>query len=68
MTRLGFTLPPDSGEKLILGKLNDNMIVLCDLISSVALLGFTLPPDSEEKLTFDRLNDNVKLCSLYMQS
>jgi hypothetical protein len=56
---LGFILPPDSGEKLTLGRLNDNLIVPCVLISSMALLVFTLPPDSGEKLTLGRLNDNL---------
>jgi hypothetical protein len=65
MALLGFILPPDSGEKLTLGRLNDNLIVPCVLISSMALLGFILPPDSGEKLTLGRLNDNmIVLCDL----
>jgi hypothetical protein len=52
---LGFNLPPDSVEKLSLGRLNDNQIVPCVLIFSMALLGFTLPPDSGEKFTLGKL-------------
>ncbi|KDR22509.1 Neuronal acetylcholine receptor subunit alpha-7, partial [Zootermopsis nevadensis] len=74
MAVLGFTLPPDSGEKLSLEPYVDitfavhirrrtlfytvNLIVPCVMISSMTLLGFTLPHECGEKLTLG----TVKFC------